>query len=51
MYDLAKTSWSWGRMFSILSEGREIEPCHQLEQIYKSNELETKQEPPPANHH
>ena len=29
----AKTPWSWGRMHDILSEGREIETCRQLEAI------------------
>ena len=29
----AKTPWSWGRMVDILSEGREIESCRQLEQL------------------
>ena len=29
----AKTPWSWGRMYGILSEGREIESRRQLEQL------------------
>ena len=29
----AKTSWSWGRMVDILSEGRKIESRRQLEAI------------------
>ena len=48
--DLAKTPWSWGRMYDILSEGRKIESRRQLEKLpiairskRKVEELETKQ--------
>ena len=39
----AKTPWSWGRTYGVLSEGRKIESRRQLEQYEKSNELETTQ--------
>ena len=30
LFFVAKTPWSWGRMYDVLSEGCEIEPRRQL---------------------
>ena len=40
---LVKTPWSWGRMDDIISEGRKIESCRQLnEKIAIASDRKTK---------